>query len=45
VTKAQAKRKLKKVAKLNKRPQSDFKVVKVVYMSGGEGWDVSTRSR
>jgi len=43
VTKAQAKRKLKKVAKLNKRPQSDFKVVRVMYSNGKEGWDVSTR--
>lgn len=45
MTKAQAKRKLIQVAKLNNRPRSDFKVVRVIYTSGESGWDVTGRGR
>ena len=43
MTKAQAKKKLKRVAKLNGRPQSDFRVVEVIYSNGKIGWDVTAK--
>ena len=45
MTKAQAKRKLKQVARLNGRPVRDFKVVRVIYLNGKRGYEISTRDR